>query len=160
MKTLRNLKAIILIILPVLILVIIRLLSPGHFSSGMKEQALPSLTRSNIITKDNAAGLGGNQLLVSLGSKRVRNEEFPSLKISVSPDSLLSGQNLRRIMKHNGPVILSSDDAGLSSRIWMLLSQMGRKDLYILDNDTMNEMSQNKFRPDSLFRPEIDTSEN
>jgi hypothetical protein len=63
----------------------------------------------------------------------------------------LNKNNFSLIGKHNGPVLLYSADPGLSARIWMLLSQMGRRNIYILTDSTDNEILKYKFRPDSLM---------
>ena len=53
-------------------------------------------------------------------------------------------------MKHDGPVVLTSSDPGLTARIWMLLSQMGREDLYII-SDSENEVLKFKLETDSTI---------
>ena len=75
--------------------------------------------------------------------------------ISILPDAILNKDNLNKINKFNGKIFLTSPDQALSARIWMVLSQMGIKNLYILTNDNDNETFKNKFRPDSLTGPEL-----
>jgi len=50
---------------------------------------------------------------------------------------------------------LVSSDASVSARMWMFLSQMGIENLFILTTDRENESFKNKFRPDTLTRPEL-----
>jgi len=38
-----------------------------------------------------------------------------------------------------GPVILYSNDISVSARVWMVLSQTGIKNIYILDTSVGNE---------------------
>jgi len=71
---------------------------------------------------------------------------------NIPPDSILNKNHSTQIMKHDGPVLLYSSDPGLSARIWMLLSQMGRRNIYILTDSTDNEVLKYKFRPDSLMK--------
>jgi 3-mercaptopyruvate sulfurtransferase SseA len=74
---------------------------------------------------------------------------------NIPADSILSKKYLNTIRKHNGPVILFSSEMAVSARIWMLLSQMGCKNIYILTNNTDNEVFKSKFRPDTVTRPEL-----
>jgi 3-mercaptopyruvate sulfurtransferase SseA len=39
---------------------------------------------------------------------------------------------MREIRKNKGPVILVSGDTSVSARVWMVLSETGMKNLYIL----------------------------
>ena len=70
--------------------------------------------------------------------------------INISPDSLLSKENLNTIKNYEGPVLLFSSETAVSARIWMLLSQMGYKNIFILNNNTDNEILNYKFRPDTI----------
>jgi hypothetical protein len=51
-------------------------------------------------------------------------------------------------------VILFSNDYLLSSKVWMVLSQAGFRNIYIYSADPYNEVLKKEFRPDSLTRPE------
>ena len=97
----------------------------------------------------------GNKLIINLNAEKnvIRDNRVESL--NVSADSILSKNILRTISKHSGPVLLYSTEAAVSARIWMILSQMGYRNIYILTNDPENEAIKNKFRPDSLIRPEL-----
>ena len=50
----------------------------------------------------------------------------------MDPGSILAKENIRIIRNSKGPVILASGDITISARIWMVLSEMGLKDLFIL----------------------------
>jgi len=51
-------------------------------------------------------------------------------------------------------VILFSEDYSLSSKVWMILSQSGFRNIYIYTTDPGNEVLKKEFRSDSLTRPE------
>jgi hypothetical protein len=53
--------------------------------------------------------------------------------VHTSPDEILSEKVYKKIHKHDGPKILVSDDQSIAARVWMILSQIGIKDLYILN---------------------------
>jgi hypothetical protein len=77
-------------------------------------------------------------------------EEFTGDIDNIPADSVLSGENIRKVLKYKGPVVIRSLDPGLSARIWMLLSQMGREDLYILTDNAENEVLKFDFQADSI----------
>jgi hypothetical protein len=52
--------------------------------------------------------------------------------ISIAPENILEKQNLRKIRKFKGNIVLLSQNPSESARIWMLLSEMGIRNLYIL----------------------------
>ena len=81
--------------------------------------------------------------------------EITSDALFIAADSILSKNNLSIIRKHDGPVLLVSSETAVSARIWMVLSQMGYKNIYILTNDADSEVLKYKFRPDTLVRPEL-----
>jgi len=155
MNFLKNNKVLFAIILPVLILVIIRSLGTNHFKNDAVKWAEPSLSRSNIISKNQIGSLLGEKLIINLGEGAGQMDELPKDAINIPANTILSKENLKIIRKHDGPVLLFSNEPSVSIRIWMLVSQLGYKNLYILTNESDNEVLKYKFRPDTLVRPEL-----
>lgn len=155
MEIIKKNKVVIAVVLTVLILVLIRVFGVNHFKNDSKKMAEPSLTRSNIITVERAGTLLGNKLFIYLD--RMHPETFKITKetMIIPSDSILNKKYLNKIRKHEGPVILYSTEGAVSARIWMVLSQMGCRNIYILASSIDNEVFKNKFRPDSLLRPEL-----
>jgi hypothetical protein len=138
----------ILIVLTLLILVLIR--STGtHFRSDAKGIAESSMMKSNTITPEKFGSLGGNMLFVNLGGDISSFHETAKERINVSPDSILMKTHVNKIMKYDGPVVLFSSEPAIAARIWMLLSQMGRKNIFILES-TDNEVLKYNFQHDTL----------
>lgn len=142
-------------ILPLLILVLIRLSGAGKFKPDLKKWTEPTFSQTNVITPEQATKMPGNKLIISF-AEGVQN--IPSLNgefYNIKPDSLLSGANLDRIKNHKGPVFLFSLSDDITSRIWMLLSQTGCRNLYILAGNTDNEVFKYNFNPDNFIMPEL-----
>ena len=59
------------------------------------------------------------------------------------------------IRRNKGPVILFSEDPSISSGTWMVLSQVGIRNLYILSDTIDDETIIHEFRPDTLAKPEL-----
>jgi len=151
MELLKKYRLVIAVVLPILILVLIRSLSVNHFKNDAKIWAEPSVKQSNRMTIEQVRSLIGKNLIINLDKDVSRISELTSDAQNIPADSILSKKQLIMIMKHDGPVLLYSSEPGLSARIWMILSQMGCRNIYILTKNSDNEVFKYKFRPDTLL---------
>lgn len=147
-------KIIIVVVLAVAIAVLFRAFGANKFESNAKRWAEPSVIRSNIITGDQIGTLTGEKLIINLDNENRAIDVITRDALHIPADSILDKNNLTRIRKHNGPILLFSSDPAVSARIWMVLSQMGYKNIFIFTGNGDNETFKNKFRPDTLVRPE------
>jgi hypothetical protein len=74
--------------------------------------------------------------------------------LSVPPDSILANRYNKAIRSNSGPVILYSENYSVSSKVWMVLSQAGFRNIFIYTDSSDNEILKKEFRSDSLTRPE------
>jgi hypothetical protein len=148
MEVIKKNLVVIFIVLTLLVLILIRATGMNHFKSDAKSHAEASMMQTNTITSEKFVALQGNKLLINLGGDTNDSNGIPVERINVSPDSILIKSHLNAIMKHKGPVVLYSSEPAMAARIWMLLSQMGRKDIFILSN-TDDETLKYKFHPDT-----------
>ncbi len=148
MEIIKKNLVVIVLVLVLLVLILIRSTGVNHFKSNAKSLAEPSVIQSNMITYDKVSTLAGEKLFINMSGDMKNAQEFKA--INISPDSILIKKYFNPIMKHDGPVILYSSEPGISARIWMLLSQMGRTSIFILANSSDNEILKYKFVPDSL----------
>lgn len=132
MKFLKQYRIILAIFLLVLILVLIRTISPGNFKYDAAKWAEPSATGSNIISEAQLDAMSGKKLLVDLGTEPVSDSRFGNITVKMDPGSILDKPNMKLIRKNRGPVVLYSEDISEVARIWMILSETGVRDLYIL----------------------------
>lgn len=154
MELIKRYIYVILIIAAVLALVIIRNTGTGHFRYDAKRRAQLSFNGSNIIIPGKLSTLKGDLLMINL-AKNQKPETGSGIKmLSVPPDSVLAKKYSKIIRSNNGPVILFSDDYSVSSKVWMILSQAGFRNIFIYASDPDNEVLKREFRPDSLSRPE------
>jgi hypothetical protein len=150
MELVKKYKLVIVVVFPILILVLIRSVGLNHVKNDVKKWAEPSVKQSNIITIDQAVSLKGKSLTINLDKDDVRIRELTGYVQNIPADSVLRKNHVSMILKHDGPVMLFSSDPGLSARIWMILSQMGCRNIYILSISSDNEVFKYKFRPDTL----------
>ena len=134
MKFLKQYRIILAVFLLIFILVMIRTVSPGNFKYDAVKWAEPSATGSNIISEAQLDAMTGNKLLVDLGTEPVSGSRYESITVRMDPGSILDKPNIRLIYKNRGPVILYSENTSEVAGIWMILSEMGVKDLYILSD--------------------------
>ena len=132
MKFLKQYRIILAVFLLIFILVMIRTVSPGNFKYDAVKWAEPSATGSNIISEAQLDAMTGNKLLVDLGTEPVSGSRYESITVRMDPGSILDKPNIRLIYKNRGPVILYSENTSEVAGIWMILSEMGVKNLYIL----------------------------
>lgn len=152
-EIIKNYKIVLYVVVPILILVLIRSFGTIHFKSDAKKWAEPSVLQSNIITLENAGSLSGTKLIIDLDKERSGINGSTFNEIEILPDAILQSENLKKIKKNDGPALLFSKDPAISSRIWMVLSQLGCKNIFILTNDPGNEEQKFKFIHDSILIP-------
>lgn len=152
MVILKRLKAVIAFVLLILVLVVLRL-TGSNFKPDARKRAAPSMDGSNIITSEQITDMGGNELLINLDSSDISYPNIRNIE-NIEPGSILKKGTIRKIRNNKGPVILYSDNGSVSAGTWMVLSQIGLKNIYILSETRNNEFIKYEFRPDTLSGPE------
>jgi hypothetical protein len=143
------------IILAVILLVLIRSFGSMHFEPGAKKWYIPSVTQANIITETEAKNLPGNKLIIYIDDSEIVTDKEYSGTLHITAEKILKSDNIEMIRNHKGPVLLSSASISIAARTWMLLSQLGLKNIFIISDDPGNEVLKYKFRPDTTTRPEL-----
>lgn len=139
MKFLKQYRIIIAVFLLVLLVVLIRTISPGNFKYDAVKWAEPTATGSNMINEAQLDSMTGKKLMVDLGTVPVSASRFGNITVRMDPGSILDKPNLRLIRNNRGPVVLYSEDISEVAGIWMILSELGVKDLYILSESANEE---------------------
>jgi hypothetical protein len=139
MKLLRQYWLVLSIILLAVILVLIRTYS-HNFRYDAVRWAEPSVLQSNILTEDQISAMSSDMLLITLGDGSPSIEKSQVKIMQLNPESILEKANLSLIRKNKGPVILFSGDSSVSARVWMVLSEMGIKNIFILEDESRKEL--------------------
>ena len=155
MKLINRYKIVLAIVLPVLILIAIKTFSTGSFKYDARKWAEPSFGHSNIVWGPEIGKLSGEKLIINLDKEHNCLDDKSIAEVYILPDSILNRKHLNAIRDHKGPVLLFSSDPALSARIWMVISQTGLSNIYILTGSNDNEVFKNEFRPDTLTRQEL-----
>ena len=148
----RNILFIAGFVLIIAALVLFRSMDQSHFRNDLSKWAEPTLSKRNFVTEANLVNIE-KPLFVQLDN----TGENPGVKgnvVIVLPEDILKKENIEKIRDYKGPVILVSQKPDVSAKVWMILSQMGIENLYLLA-DLKNEEFRYEFRPDTTARPEI-----
>ncbi len=132
MKLLKRNWLILTIMVLVAAMVLVRSVRQNSFRYDAVRWAAASADGSNLISPDQIALAGEQVLLISLGNMTEVPAQFKEQTVMISPGEILGKEKLKLIRKNRGPVILSSDDPSVSARVWMVLSEMGIKNLFVL----------------------------
>lgn len=131
MKYFRPYLPVILIVLPVVVLVLFRAWSPVSFKPDAAKRAEASFTGANLLTREQVAALGSKPLIVKLVTANSVLKTGSPDTLFIEATRLLDKENLKIIHDHHGPVLLVSDNPAISAKAWMILSQMGYRELFI-----------------------------
>lgn len=134
MKFLKQYRFALIIFLAIVALVLLRSFNRTGFRYDAARWAEASVDGSNMLTVDQLSTLRGEIMLLNLGSEADLPDELKEKAVTMSPESLAVKENLKQIRNHKGPVILCSADGSVSARVWMILSEMGMKNVFILSN--------------------------
>jgi hypothetical protein len=155
MKIVKKYIIVIAIALPVMILIAVKTFNASGFKYDAKRWSMPSFNGSNLVGTSDISTMKGDKLIVILDKVSDNIPDNSAVTVRIPPDEILQRKYLKLIREHKGAVLLFSADPSLSSRIWMVISQTGLKNIYILTDSRNNEIFKNKFRPDTLARPEF-----
>lgn len=136
------------------ILIIIRSTGTRHFKYDAQKWAEPALKGTNLVTYESALSLKGEILVVAFSSDQALETGSSWKKVLIPADSILEKKYREIIERHKGPVLLYDTDISVPARIWMILSQKGLRNIYILTEDSANESVKEKFRTDTVTGPE------
>ncbi len=138
MKFIKQNWLVISIFLLVVLLVLIRTFNQKNFRYDAVKWAEPSALGSNILTEDQVEALDGEKLMIAFGNDLTVSKKFQNITLRMDPESILEKANLDILRRNKGPVILFSDESSVSAKIWMVLSEMGLKNIYIFSKEQGN----------------------
>ncbi len=132
MKFIKRYRLVILVFSLVTLLVLFRTYNHNNFRYDAVKWAEPSVLGSNIITEDQAEAIEGEKLIIALGNNAAISKKLQDIALRIDPETILDKGNLDILLRNKGPVILFSDQSSVSAKVWMILSEMGLKNIYII----------------------------
>jgi len=157
MNRIKSLKIIILVIGVLLVLVIVRNSDRKVFKEKAKTAIEDARNNSNLITINQLKKLTTPYLIIDIGSEpRPDSLQFKHA-VNITFSQLLDKANRKVLDEASGELILYADDIATTSRAWVILNQLGYKNLRMLTFDNNPEELKYKFQPDTIARLEQDT---
>jgi hypothetical protein len=145
---------VVVILIAVIAMILIGSSGNGRFRHDAAKWVQPTIDQTNMITNNQLGTLSGKTLLVDLSEQGTMLKDNKGV-LNIPASAILEKENLKKLRAHKGSIVLASEDRALSARIWMLLSQMGIQNLYLMDASAGNEVLKYKFRPDTITGPEF-----
>ena len=106
----------------------------------MSKNGLNHLLHDQILLQKNKQiCLPEKNFLSNLDRKDPKEQGIENDTLCISPDSVLNKNILIQSENIMGLFCFFHLKSAVSSRIWMILSQMGHRNIFILTNDTDNE---------------------
>lgn len=139
MRFFKQYRFALIIFLVLVALVLLRSFNRTGFRYDAARWAESSVDGSNLLTVDQLSALTGEIMFLNLGNEAAMPDEIQVKAMKMNAGSITDKENLRLIRKHRGPVVLFSDDASVPARVWMILSEMGMKNVYILRDTVTDE---------------------
>ncbi len=147
MEKLKGLKGVLLILLVVLVFVIVRSTGKNRFKQDARK-AIEAVESKNFqVTLKELKGTENQYLIVDLsklGSSRFEN----SVKIPF--ENLLEESSLEKLKATENKILLVSDDNSVAAKAWVILNQLGLKNVYILANEENQEVLKYEFKSDTV----------
>ena len=157
MNRIKSLKIIILVIGVLLVLVIVRNSDRKVFKEKAKTAIEDARNNSNLITINQLKKLTTPYLIIDIGSKKRPDSLQFKHVVKITFSQLLDKANRKVLDEASGELILYADDIATTSRAWVILNQLGYKNLRMLTFDNNPEELKYKFQPDTIARLEQDT---
>lgn len=157
MNKLKNLKFIILALAILLILVIVRNSDRNIFRSDVKTAIDVLQNHSNLLSSEQLQQLKSPWLVVNIGDSDLPDSLHIENSIRIPFANLLDDVNRKILKEVKGDLVLYSADVATASKAWIILNQLGFKNVKILAIKEIPEKLKYKFQPDTTARLELDT---
>jgi len=135
MNTVKRYKYILAAVGVLAVLAAVRAFNPAMFRYDAVKWAKKSVDGENIVTPGRVSSLGDNILFVMLDANCKAPDITGDTLLTADPEDLMQADNIRIIRRNKGPVVLCSGDISVAARVWMVLSETGIRNLYILKKD-------------------------
>lgn len=157
MNLLKNLKMIILVMVVLLILILFRNYDQNVFKEQVEAAIEGTKNNSNLIPLSKFRKLTTPYLVIELGGEPTHDSLQLQHSIHIAFEKLLGKDNRAIFDKTKGPLILFSGDMALASKAWIILNQLGYKNVLILTSEENPEVLKYKFQRDTTARLELDS---
>jgi hypothetical protein len=157
MNKLNNLKFIVLALTILLILVIVRNSDRNIFRKDVKTAVEDIQNKNHTISPEQLRELKSPWLVINLDNSDVPDSLTFKNSIRIPFVNILDDVNRKILTEVKGDLILYSNDGATASKAWVILNQLGFKNVKILAIKEFPEILKYKFQPDTTARLELDS---
>ena len=157
MKSIRSLITVILIVFVLIILVIVRSTKQNIFKQDVKTALDAAQNKSNLVSLDQLKKQSTPWLVVNLGNEDLPDNLHFEKSMHLPFENLLDQTNREILEEAKGDLILYSADDATAAKAWVILNQLGFKNIFILNTNENSGILNYKFQPDTTARIEPDS---
>lgn len=157
MNQFKNIRIVLLVIVVLLAMVFIRSSNKNLFKEDVKTGLDAAQNGSNLLTNEQLAKLETPYLIINLDQENIPDTIPVKKIIAIRINNLLDESNRKILQEVEGDLILYSSDASKTAKAWMILNQLGFKQVYILSGKPNSEVLNYKFEPDTSAATETDS---
>jgi PleD family two-component response regulator len=151
MEKLKGLKIVLLILLVVLVLVIVKTTGKNRFKQDAQNVIEAVKSNTYQVTMNDLKGTEDQYFIVDLsesGSVQFEN----SVKIQF--EKLLDETTLQKLKETENKILLVADDNSVAVKAWIILNQLGFKNVFVLSGEENLEVLRYEFQPDTAAKLE------
>ncbi|MFY9152308.1 MAG: hypothetical protein WAO52_09850 [Prolixibacteraceae bacterium] len=157
MNLFKNLRIVLLVIVVLLALVFIRNSNKNLFKEEVKSGLEMAKNGNNLVSPEQLKKLGKPYLIINLDPENIPDTIPVNKIIAIQTENLLDKSTRKILEEVEGDLILYSSDDSKSAKAWMILNQLGFKNVYILSPNPNPEVLNYKFEPDTSAGIETDS---
>jgi hypothetical protein len=157
MNQIKSFKTVILVWVVLLVLVIFRYSDQNVFRSNPKQVMENVLNHQSLIKPNEISKLTNPYLIIELDNEPRNNTGTAGHSIKMPFEKIMERSNRKVLDETPAILILSSDDIATATKAYVILDQLGYKNVKILSTETDPEAPTYKFVPDTSVKTEQDS---
>lgn len=151
MDKLKNLKIILAVLLIIFVLVIVKTSGKFSFNEDAKN-TVEKIAANNFSISINELKAAQNEFMIVNLNKSGLAQFEKSLQIPF--EKLVEESSLQQLKDTDYKIVLVSDDDSQTEKAWIILTQLGIKNVFALTNEENPEVFKYKFQPDTSVKLE------
>ncbi len=139
---------------------LVKLLGNSKYSGNVQNAAEISASRSNFLTWKELETSKERITLIRIANRESDSTHYPYTLLDVSVEDIVNRDFLKKIGQPGNRYVIASGSRSGAMKAWVILNQLGVKNLYILDKTNPNdELFKFQFQPDTTIRLKSDAVE-
>jgi len=146
MGKIKSLKIVLLVLLVVIVFVIVKSNGKNSFKQDA-QNAIETVVSNNFSVSISELKTMEKDVLVVDLNESGKSQFDNSLQIPF--EKLLDKSNLKKLKETENKILLVSNDISKAEKAWVILNQLGLKNVFVLSDEVTPEIFKYKFQPDT-----------